>query len=130
MEMSENQARLTSKSDNVPGGRFVALASVIGAFLAASCCVVPLVLVTLGVSGVWIGSLSTLEPYKPFFAVVTLGLLGLGFWQVYFKPKKDCEEGSYCASPASSRITKSALWFATVLVLLALSIDYWAPLFY
>ena len=128
--MIQHDSLTTRKDDQMPEGRLTALVSVVGAFLAASCCVVPLILVTLGVSGAWIGSLSALEPYKPYFAVVTLGLVGLGFWQVYFKPKKDCEEGSYCAAPASSRITKSALWIATVLVLLALSIDYWAPYFY
>ena len=128
--MSHNESFTTNMENQQPEGRITALASIIGAFLAASCCVVPLVLVTLGVSGAWIGSLSALGPYKPYFAAFTLGLLGLGFWQVYFKTKKDCEEGAYCATPASSRITKSVLWIATALVLLALSIDYWAPYFY
>ena len=36
-----------------------------GAFLASACCIVPLVLVTLGISGAWIGNLTALEPYKP-----------------------------------------------------------------
>lgn len=111
-------------------GRFAALGSVIGAILASSCCILPLVLVTLGASGAWIGNLSALEPYKPLFATVTVALLGFGFWQVYRKPKVDCEEGSYCANPASGRITKTALWVASVLVASALTIDYWAPLFY
>lgn len=110
--------------------RIAATGGVIGAILASSCCVVPLVLVTLGASGAWIGNLAALEPYKPIFALVTIGFLGFGFWQVYRKPKVACEDGSYCATPASSRATKSALWIATVLVLLALSIDFWAPLFY
>ena len=110
--------------------RTAATGGVIGAILASSCCIVPLVLVTLGASGAWIGNLAALEPYKPIFALVTIGFLGFGFWQVYRKPKVACEDGSYCATPASSRATKSALWIATVLVLLALSIDFWAPLFY
>ena len=107
-----------------------AAGSVIGAVLASACCVVPLALVTLGISGAWIGNLTALEPYKPYVATVTLALIGLGFWHVYFKPKPECVEGSYCARPQSSLITKSALWIATVLVVLALSIDWWAPLFY
>lgn len=110
--------------------RLVAAGSVIGAILASSCCIGPLVLLTLGVSGAWIGNLTALEPYKPYFIAVTLVFLGLGFWQVYFKPKKACEEGSYCARPNSSRVTKAALWIATGLVLLAVTIDYWAPFFY
>ncbi|WP_339864803.1 mercuric transporter MerT family protein [Paremcibacter congregatus] len=110
--------------------RLVAAGSVIGALLASSCCIVPLLLLTLGVSGAWIGNLTMLEPYKPYFIAVTLVLLGLGFWQVYFKPKKACDEGSYCAHPTSGRIVKAALWLATGLVLLAATIDFWAPFFY
>jgi len=116
--------------DNEPGKQFAAVGSVIGAVLASSCCIVPLVLVTLGVSGTWIGSLSALEPYKPWFSAVTMLFLGIGFWQVYWKPKPECEEGSYCASPKSDRVVKIALWSATLLVALALTIDYWAPIFY
>ena len=116
--------------DRAPGKRLAVTGSVIGAVLASSCCIVPLLLVTLGVSGAWIGSLSALEPYKPWFAAVTMLFLGIGFWQVYWKPKQDCEEGSYCASPKSDRVVKIALWSATLLVALTLTIDYWAPLFY
>ena len=116
--------------DGAPKKRIAATGSVIGAILASSCCIVPLLLVTLGVSGAWIGSLSALEPYKPWFAAVTMLFLGIGFWQVYWRPKQDCEEGSYCASPKSDRVVKIALWSATLLVALALTIDYWAPIFY
>ena len=109
---------------------WLAAGGVTGAILASSCCIVPLVLVTLGVSGAWIGKLTALEPYKPYFAAVTLVFIGLGFWHVYFRPKPACADGSYCARPESSRITQSALWFATVLVVLALTIGWWAPFFY
>jgi len=104
--------------------------SVVGAFLASACCIVPLLLVTLGVSGAWIGNLTMLEPYKPYIAAATLVPLGFGFWQVYFKPKTVCEPGSYCARPRSAIITKTALWLATVFIVLAITIGWWAPLFY
>jgi len=39
----------------------------LAAILASTCCLGPLVLVSLGVSGVWIGNLTVLEPYRPFF---------------------------------------------------------------
>lgn len=117
-------------TDQPDRSRIAATGGVIGAILASSCCILPLVLVTLGASGAWIGNLAALEPYKPLFALVTIGFLGFGFWQVYRKPKVVCEDGSYCATPASSRVTKTALWVAAVLIALALSIDFWAPLFY
>lgn len=109
---------------------YAATGSLIGAILASSCCIAPLILVTLGVSGAWIGNLTALEPYKPFFVAITILFLGFGYWQVYRKPKITCQKDSYCASPASTRIIKSALWIATILVLLALTINFWAPLFY
>lgn len=110
-------------------GRFAAVGGVITAILASSCCVAPLVLVALGVSGAWIGNLSVLEPYKLYFAVMALVFLGLGFRQIYRK-SEPCAEDTPCANPVSQRITKIALWFATSLVLVALTIEWWAPLFY
>ncbi len=127
MEILETETLLT-KSD-VQKGQLAALASVTGALLASSCCIAPLVLVTLGASGAWIGNLSILEPYKTIFAGITFVFLGAGYWWIYHRPNVACE-GSYCASPVSNRLTKSALWLAVSLVILALSIDFWAPFFY
>ena len=110
--------------------RWLAAGGMLGAFLASSCCIVPLVLISLGVSGAWIGQLTALEPYKPYFAAVALVFIGLGFYQVYVKPKKACAEDSYCARPQASIITQTALWIGTALVILALTINWWAPLFY
>jgi len=107
-----------------------ATGGILGAILASSCCIVPLVLISLGVSGAWIGSLTKLEPYKPIFISITVLFLAAGFWHVYFKNPAPCEDGSYCARPSSSLITKAALWIATLVVIMALTIDYWAPLFY
>lgn len=109
---------------------WLATSALIGAGLASACCVVPLLLVTLGISGAWIANLTALEPYKPYVAAVTLALLGFGFWHVYFKPKPPCEDGAYCARPQSARTTKAVLWFGLAIVILALTIDWWAPWFY
>jgi mercuric ion transport protein len=109
---------------------WLAAGGVIGAVLASTCCIGPLALLALGVSGAWIGNLAALEPYKPYFAAVALVFIGLGFRRVYFRPKPACAAGSLCARPQSYRITKAALWVASVLVLLALTIHWWAPLFY
>lgn len=100
------------------------------AILASSCCVLPLALVTLGVSGAWIGNLTALEPLKPVFIAVAALFIALGFWQVYFRPWPKCEDGSYCARPHSAFLTQIALWLAAALVILAATIDWWAPLFY
>lgn len=126
------EAALPSTRQERPNRRKTVFAAggVIGAILASTCCVVPLMLLTLGVSGAWIGNLTLLEPYRPITAGIALVFIALGFRQVYFKDKPACEEGSYCARPESSIITKTVLWFSTALVLLALTIDWWAPYFY
>ena len=107
-----------------------ATGGVVGAVLASSCCIGPLLLITLGASGAWIGNLTALKAYQPVFVPVTLAFLGFGFWQVYGKSKQSCDDDSYCASPSSDRLIKVALWVATALVGMALSTDLWAPFFY
>ena len=122
-------AQRTDSAEN-PRNGLLATGGVVGAILASACCVIPLILVMLGISGAWISNLTALEPYKPYVATVTLGLIGLGFWRVYFQPKPSCEEGSYCARPQSARITKTALWIGAAITLLAITINWWAPFFY
>ena len=43
-------------------GRGALFAGGLAAILASACCLGPLVLVTLGFSGAWIGNLTVLEP--------------------------------------------------------------------
>jgi mercuric ion transport protein len=107
----------------------VSAGGILAALGAASCCVVPFALFTLGISGAWISNLTALEPYQPLFAAVTFGFLGYGFYLVYRKPKVACAEDSYCAKPSSGRTAKIGLWTATVLVVIALGFPKLAPLF-
>jgi mercuric ion transport protein len=122
--------RDTPVVDRAARQRWLAAGGVLGAILASACCVGPLVLLTLGISGAWIGNLTALEPYKPIFAVIALGFIAAGFWQVYFRKPVVCEPGSYCARPSSASITKTVLWASLVLVLSALTVGWWAQLLY
>ncbi|HEX4736681.1 MAG TPA: mercuric transporter MerT family protein [Allosphingosinicella sp.] len=111
-------------------GGWLAAGGLLGALLASSCCLVPLVLVTLGVSGAWIGKLTALQPYSPLFAALALLCIGLGFWHVYFpRPAEPCEVRA-CAPGRSRAITKAVLWIAAVVTIVALTTGWWAPLFY
>jgi mercuric ion transport protein len=103
--------------------RLVAAGGVAGALVVSSCCVLPLILFSLGVSGAWIGSLTALAPYKPYFLPPTIGLLGYGYCLVYLRPKQTCAGGS-CAHPLPDRLVKLSLWTATVLVVSALAFDF------
>ncbi|MCP4382851.1 MAG: mercury transporter MerT [Hyphomicrobiales bacterium] len=125
-------AEVPGLADSPADGRkeWFAAGGIVAAILASACCIGPLILVLLGVSGAWIGNLTALEPYKPYFATVAAVFIGLGFWQIYFRVKPVCVDGSYCARPDSSRITKTVLWLSAVLVALAMTVNWWAPVFY
>ena len=100
---------------------FLTFGGIAAALGASACCILPLVLFALGISGAWIGNLTALEPYKPFFIGAAVIFLSIGFYKVYSKPKaEDCVEGSFCAQPDSDRINKIALWSAAVLIGLAI----------
>ena len=99
--------------------------AIIAAIAASVCCVGPLVLLALGVGGAWVGSLTALEPFRPYFMGVTFIFLGYAFYRIYRKPKaEDCEPGSYCANPKSDKINKISLWSVTVLILILFSVPY------
>ncbi|RXG90399.1 mercuric transporter MerT family protein [Bradyrhizobium zhanjiangense] len=118
----------TPERDLVERQRVVAVGGILGALVASSCCIVPLILFGLGIGGAWIGNLTALAPYQPLFVAGTAGVLGYGFYLVYWKPRQACVDGAVCARPISNRIVKLALWLATLLVLAAFAFDYVAPL--
>ncbi len=117
------QQRELSARGLPPG--LLAVGGLLGALGASSCCVLPLVFFGLGVSGAWIGNLTALAPYQPFFVAAALGLLGAGFWRVY---RRSACDGPACAKPAPNRWVKAALWGAAVLVGVAVAFPYVAPL--
>ena len=106
---------------------WLAAGGVLGALASSSCCIVPLVLFSLGLGGAWVGNLTALAPYQPIFVAITLVFLGTGFYLVYLRPKRACAEGKACARPLPSRIVRTSLWLATVLVATALAFPYIAP---
>lgn len=111
------------------GSGLLAAAGIIAAIGASSCCVVPLLLFAVGVSGAWISNLTALAPYQPVFVAAAIAFLAIGFVRVYRRPKIDCVEGSYCARPASSRIAKVSLWAAAGLVVVAVAFPHIARFF-
>ena len=105
---------------------WLAAGGVLGALAASSCCILPVALFTLGVSGAWLGTLTALEPYQPLFVAITLACLASGFWLAYRRPRIDCA-GEACAQPLPGRLVKSALWAAALLVGTAIAFPYLAP---
>ena len=107
----------------------IAAGGLVSALAASSCCILPLALFGLGVSGAWIGNFTRLAPYQPWFIGATVAFLGYGYWLVYRSSRLACADGEACASPLPNRIVKAGLILATILVVAALGLDFIAPLF-
>jgi len=110
------------------GQQLMAAGGILGALAASSCCIMPLVLFSLGVSGAWIGNFTQLAPYQPYFIGATLVCLGAGYWLVYRSSKLACADDAACARPLPNRLVKAGLILATILVFAALGFDFVAPL--
>ena len=129
-DSSDSISSVPLDGDDTAKAKLVAVGSILGAVGASTCCILPLVLFSLGVSGAWIGRLTSLSPYQPIFIAITVGFLGYGYWLVYRKPKVACADDATCARPLPNRLVKSALWLATALVLLAIAWPFIVPIFF
>lgn len=102
----------------------------IAAALAASiCCAGPLILVTLGLGGAWIGNLAALEPYRPAFLALGAIFLVIAHRDIYRKPTA-CLADSPCSKRRAARGNKILFWVAATLVMFAALFPYLAPIFY
>jgi mercuric ion transport protein len=120
------QSSVAADQDRAPA--LLALGGIVGALAASSCCVLPLVLFSLGVSGAWIGNFTALAPYQPYFIAATTAFLGYGYWLVYRSSKVVCA-GDACARSAPNRRVLSGLVLATILVAAAIGFNLLAPFF-
>lgn len=101
----------------------------LAALLASACCLGPLVLVGVGLSGAWIGNLTVLEPYRPLF--IAAALVALFFaWKRIYRPAHDCSPGDACALPQVRSTYRVIFWGVAALVVVALGFPYVLPMFY
>ncbi len=92
------------------------IGSVLAAFAASVCCLGPLFLLAVGVGGSSsLGLFTALEPYRPAFIAITLGLLAYAYYRMFWR-KADCE--------VCSQGQKRAFGVIAVLSLLMLAIPW------
>jgi mercuric ion transport protein len=124
---------MTIKQDSIADGSgrgtvLIAAGGLLGAVAASSCCILPVALFSLGISGAWIGNFTQLAAYQPYFLAATAVFLGTGYWRVHLASKRACIDVEACARPLPNRLVKIVLVAATVLVVAALGFDILAPL--
>jgi len=109
------------------------MVSVITASLAAIgaslCCIGPLVLLSLGIGGAWISSLTALEPYRPIFIAITLLFLFMAFRKLYLLPRQ-CAPDATCAIPSTLRNQRIIFWIVSVVLIALLTFPYYGLVFF
>ena len=96
------------------GGKAL-LAGGLAAILASACCLGPLVLITVGVSGAWISHLAALSPYQPLFMGASLAAMCFAARKIW-RSEAACKPGEVCAIPVVNRMYK--VFFGAVVLLL------------
>lgn len=110
-------------------GRAALATGGLAAILASTCCLGPLILVTLGFSGAWISNLTVLEPYRPFFIGAALVALYFAYQRI-FRPVQACQPGQVCALPQVRNTYRLVFWVVAALAAVAMAYPYLLPLFY
>lgn len=96
---------------------------------ASICCVVPLVLVLLGLSGAWVAHLTALDPYRPWFTAATLLSLAAAYWSLY-GPASRCRTDGACMDERILARRRRLLWIAAVVIALLLLFPYYVTWFF
>jgi mercuric ion transport protein len=105
------------------------IASVLAGIGASLCCVAPLVLLSLGIGGAWVATLTAFESVRPAFMGLALLFIGLTFRKLYLTPQA-CESGKPCADDEMIRKQRFIFWGVTLPLLGLLAFPWFAPLFY
>lgn len=101
--------------------------SALAAIVGSLCCVAPLVLLTLGISGAWISQLTALEPYRPIFIGIMLVFMGLAFRELYVVPAR-CAPDAACPNPQLQRRQRQIFWVVVTGLAALVAFPWYAPL--
>jgi mercuric ion transport protein len=103
-----------------------AAGSLLGGLGVTACCILPLVLFTLGVGGVWIGRLAALEAYQGVFLALAVISIASGYGFAWRRAAVAC--GQVVCRPRLGWGMHVAFVVALVLVAAGLAFPYVAPM--
>lgn len=105
----------------------LAVGGLLGALAASSCCILPVLLFSLGISGAWIANFARLAAYQPTFVTATVAFLGGGYLLVFRTSRRACVGDQACACQLPKRFVMVLLVAATIIVIAAFAFDFVAP---
>ena len=118
-----------SSASSVRAARWSTMAGVLSALgVCAACCLLPFLLISLGVTSAWVGTLDQLASFKWYFVTATAILLGYGFYVAYLRPRPVCASGPACRKCSPSQAMRVSLWLGLVLALGGLVFEQIEPL--
>jgi mercuric ion transport protein len=107
--------------------------AVLSSIIASTCCVIPLILVLVGITGAWMVNLTALKPLTPVFTGIAIIAIGWAGYLVYrpsapssAQDDADCETTCDAVRPSTRKIFLAC----AVFIVLLLSFPLFAPLFY
>lgn len=107
---------------------WLGIGAILAAIGASACCVGPLLLLSLGIGGAWMSTLTSMTTIRPFFLILTLVFIGLGYRKLYLIPDR-CEEDENCAAPDVKQKQRMIFWLGSVVISLLLAFPWYAPFF-
>jgi len=97
--------------------RWSTTGGILAAFgLCAACCVLPAILIALGMTGAWVSALDRVAAHKVYLIVATIALLGYGFYLTRARGTA-CAAGSACPSRRPTKVIRVALWLGVIVAL-------------
>jgi len=111
--------------------RWVAVSGALAGGLAASaCCVLPMILLWVGISGAWIANLTALAEYHGIFIGAAMSLLALSYYFIFIRRKRECDEGELCSRPLPDTWVKASFWLAAIMISIAAVFPYAVNFYY
>ena len=123
---TNSEANEQTSAPKVLGG--LAAFAGIGAILASSCCVIPLVLAAVGASAGIFGAFQTLAEWRmPLLSVAVLSIIG--GWFIWWKKRNViCSSVVSCSTSTRSNTSVTLLSISSLIIVLGLSWEYIDPL--
>lgn len=94
--------------------------------ICSACCLLPALLIGVGVTGAWVSALDSLSRFKWYFVTAAVALIGYGLVLSYSRNSRCADSG--CASCRPSRAIRIALWIGVVLAVAGLLFEMIEPL--